>query len=136
MKKFYLCKLCLIVFGALLAVQGALAKEHEVWYCLSTADIFILPDGRIDNVQKREGTIHKWKLKLSESSITIDIGIPDELGVFKILSKPKKGATDAYAAISDYGYALIHFYPKTGVLNVSRHEASMVNGIQLQCSKF
>ena len=129
-------KFWLIIFGALLAVQGAWAKEHEVWYCLSTADIFILPDGRIDNVQKKEGRIHKWKLKLSESSIMIDIGVPDEVGVFKILSKPKKGATDAYAAISDYGYALIHFYPKTGVLNVSRHEASMVNGIQLQCSKF
>ena len=128
-------KLWLIIFGTLLAVQSAWAKEHEVWYCLSTADIFILPDGRIDNVQKKEGRIHKWKLKLSESSIMIDIGVPDEVGVFKILSKPRKGATDAYAAINDYGYALIHFYPKTGVLNVSRHEASMVNGIQLQCSK-
>ena len=89
MKKFRRSELYVIVFGALLAVQGAWAKEHEVWYCLSTADIFILPDGRIDNVQKKEGRIHKWKLKLSESSITVDIGIPDELAVFKILSKPK-----------------------------------------------
>ena len=95
MKKFILCKLCLVVFGALLAVQSAVAEDQEVWYCLSTADIFILPDGRIDNVQKKEGRIHKWKLKLSESSIMVDIGVPDEVGVFKILSKPKKGVTDA-----------------------------------------
>ena len=27
MKKFYLCKLCLIVFGALLAVQSAVASQ-------------------------------------------------------------------------------------------------------------
>ena len=27
MKKFYLCKLCLIVFGALLAVRGAIAED-------------------------------------------------------------------------------------------------------------
>lgn len=29
MKKFYLCKLCLIVFGALLAVQGAFAADYK-----------------------------------------------------------------------------------------------------------
>jgi len=36
MKKFYLCKLCLIVFGALLAVQTALASPYKkLWESLS-----------------------------------------------------------------------------------------------------
>jgi hypothetical protein len=35
MKKFYLCKLCLIVFGALLAVQSAIAESNN-FYALAS----------------------------------------------------------------------------------------------------
>jgi hypothetical protein len=46
MKKVILCKLCLIVFGALLAVQSAFAKDRDgVWYCYSETDVAALPEG-------------------------------------------------------------------------------------------
>ena len=64
MKKFYLCKLCLIVFGALLAVQSAMAEDQEVWFCTTTADIFILPDGDFEDVYKRKGPFANGKYPL------------------------------------------------------------------------
>ena len=137
MKKFYLCKLCLIVFGVLLAVQSAMAEDQEVWFCTTTADIFILPDGDFEDVYKTKGHMRKWKVAIKESVIVIDEGPPNGLGDFNIVRSPSQNQlVEHYAAISKYGYTLIHLYLKSGIMNVSRHDATMVNGMQFECSKF
>ena len=52
MKKFYLCKLCLIVFGALLAVQNVTAKtaphvSNIAFECKEIDRISISPEGQM-----------------------------------------------------------------------------------------
>ena len=136
MKKFYLCKLCLIVFSALLASPHGLAEEREVWYCTSTADVFILPDGDSEDFQRTEGSVRNWKLAISKAEIIVNEGPPNGIGKFKVLSTPEESFFKNYAAISTWGSTLMHFFPETGVMNISIHDSSIVNGLQFHCSKF
>ena len=50
MKKFYLCKLCLIVFGALLAVQSAVADD---FICQTNQEYWIVRNEGIRAVDPR-----------------------------------------------------------------------------------
>lgn len=137
MKKLYLHKLCLSVFGALLAMQNAKAEDSEVWFCTTTADIFILPDGGLEDTYKTTDAIRKWKVSIEATEMVIDEGPPNGTDKFKILRSPNGSSLyENYAAISSYGSTLIQLYPASGIMNVSRHDSTMVNGMQFECSKF
>lgn len=77
MKKFYLCKLCLIVFGALLAVQSAVGSEvckrqemQSNWRAIETETAYVkvnLQQGGIVTVRTTEN-YEKLKTKLPDGS--------------------------------------------------------------------
>ena len=78
MKKFYLCKLCLIVFGALVAVRSAVAGDFD---CKTTEEYWILRNEGIRAVEPRifslsasaEGGVWSSDVTISHSDPTTAI---------------------------------------------------------------
>ena len=94
MKKYYLCKLCLIVFGALLSKN--LMASGKVFYCDSKAAVGVTKKGA------EQYRTTRFKLKVTSEAITFgeDFGflpkktIPFDLG--------KEGSLGEYSAPNNW----------------------------------
>lgn len=66
MKKLYFCKLCLIVFGALWAVQNISANEREAVYsCAGEQSVFLASD------ENERTTNEQFVLRLNDKAIEV-----------------------------------------------------------------
>lgn len=66
MKKFYLCKLCLMVFGALLAVQDISANERgAVYFCTGEQSVFLTSD------KNERTTNEQFVLRLTDQAVEV-----------------------------------------------------------------
>ena len=156
-KEFYLCKLCLVVFGALLAMQSAFAKDKDgVWYCYSETDVAALPGG----VYEANPYTRKWTVKRNGKDVDIDDGQPslkladgtdlneqlrelrlkngEPLSDYQVRSESEYDFEDDFywLAISRYFYTTVMMYPNQNKLVATRLDGDVVSAMHFKCSKF